>query len=46
MRDSGRDGLQTTLTAPQMTMIAFGGVIGAGLFVGSSAVIDRTGRRR
>ena len=29
-----------------MTMIAFGGVIGAGLFVGSGAVIHQTGPRR
>ncbi|MDO8186076.1 amino acid permease [Conexibacter sp. JD483] len=35
--------LQRTLRQRHMTMIAFGGVIGAGLFVGSSTVIAATG---
>lgn len=36
-------GLHQSLRPRHMTMIAFGGVIGAGLFVGSSAVIHQTG---
>ena len=35
--------LQKSLKSRHMTMISLGGVIGAGLFVGSSAVIDTTG---
>lgn len=35
--------LQKSLKARHMTMISLGGVIGAGLFVGSSAVISETG---
>ena len=37
------DGLQTGLKRRHVTMIALGGVIGAGLFVGSGAVINQTG---
>jgi GABA permease len=37
------DGLQAGLKRRQVTMIALGGVIGAGLFVGSGAVINQTG---
>ena len=36
-------GLQKSLKSRHMTMISLGGVIGAGLFVGSSAVITTTG---
>jgi GABA permease len=36
-------GLQKSLKSRHMTMISLGGVIGAGLFVGSSAVIKTTG---
>jgi GABA permease len=36
-------GLQRSLKRRHMTMIALGGVIGAGLFVGSGAVINQTG---
>jgi GABA permease len=36
-------GLQTGLKRRHVTMIALGGVIGAGLFVGSGAVINQTG---
>ena len=36
-------GLQKGLQSRHMTMISLGGVIGAGLFVGSSAVISETG---
>ncbi len=36
-------GLQHSLKQRHMTMIAFGGVIGAGLFVGSGVVIQATG---
>ncbi len=36
-------GLQKSLKSRHMTMISLGGVIGAGLFVGSSAVINTTG---
>lgn len=38
-----RHGLQTGLKRRHVTMIALGGVIGAGLFVGSGAVINQTG---
>jgi GABA permease len=37
------DGLQAGLKRRHVTMIAIGGVIGAGLFVGSGAVINQTG---
>jgi GABA permease len=36
-------GLKKALTQRQRRMIAFGGVIGAGLFVGSGVVIADTG---
>src|SRR5579872_106787 len=36
-------GLRHTLRQRHMTMIAFGGVIGAGLFVGSGVVIESAG---
>ena len=39
-------GLQKGLKSRHMTMISLGGVIGAGLFVGSSAVINTTGPGR
>jgi GABA permease len=35
--------LQKSLESRHMTMSSLGGVIGAGLFVGSSAVINTTG---
>ncbi len=35
--------LQAGLKSRHMTMIALGGIIGAGLFVGSSAVIGTVG---
>src|SRR3954452_21226843 len=38
-----RGDLQKSLKSRHMTMISLGGVIGAGLFVGSSAVIHTTG---
>jgi GABA permease len=38
--------LQKSLKSRHMTMISLGGVIGAGLFVGSSTVINTTGRPR
>ena len=38
-----RRGLQSGLKRRHVTMIALGGVIGAGLFVGSGAVINQTG---
>ena len=41
--DGGPDGLQSGLKRRHVTMIALGGVIGAGLFVGSGAVINQTG---
>ena len=41
-RDSAPE-LQKSLKSRHMTMISLGGVIGAGLFVGSSAVISETG---
>src|ERR1700719_466802 len=39
----GASGLQHTLKQRHMMMIAFGGVIGAGLFVGSGVVIKSAG---
>jgi GABA permease len=36
-------GLQKRLDQRQLNMIAIGGVIGAGLFIGSSAVLGTTG---
>ncbi len=39
----GCSGLQHSLKQRHMTMIALGGVIGAGLFVGSGVVIQQTG---
>src|SRR5882672_7794114 len=41
--DSGSHGLRRTLRTRHMRMIALGGVIGAGLFVGSGVVIQATG---
>jgi len=41
--EDDRHGLQTGLKRRHVTMIALGGVIGAGLFVGSGAVINQTG---
>src|SRR3954471_7117674 len=38
-----RGGLQSGLQRRHVTMISLGGVIGAGLFVGSGAVINQTG---
>ena len=38
--------LQKALSQRQLTMIAIGGVIGAGLFVGSGVVIGDTGPGR
>ncbi|MGH3628335.1 MAG: hypothetical protein ACRDRL_12970, partial [Sciscionella sp.] len=40
---SGRTGLKSGLGNRQMTMIAIGGVIGAGLFVGSGTAINIAG---
>ena len=40
---TGPTGLRRTLKARHMQMIALGGVIGAGLFVGSGVVIQATG---
>ncbi|MGH3435168.1 MAG: amino acid permease [Sciscionella sp.] len=40
---SGRTGLKSGLGSRQMTMIAIGGVIGAGLFVGSGTAISAAG---
>jgi GABA permease len=37
------NGLQKTLKTRHITMISIGGIIGAGLFVGSGAVINATG---
>jgi GABA permease len=39
----GSSGLQHSLRQRHMTMISLGGVIGAGLFVGSGVVIQQTG---
>ena len=41
--DTGASGLRRTLKTRHMRMIALGGVIGAGLFVGSGVVIRATG---
>src|SRR4051812_23976621 len=41
--DEDRGGLQSGLKRRHVTMISLGGVIGAGLFVGSGAVINQTG---
>ena len=41
--EAAQEGLQATLRQRHLTMIALGGVIGAGLFVGSSAVIAAAG---
>ena len=38
-----RGGLKSGLKRRHVTMISLGGVIGAGLFVGSGAVINQTG---
>ena len=38
--------LKKSLTDRQLSMIAIGGVIGAGLFVGSGVVIGKAGRNR
>jgi GABA permease len=43
MADTESPDLQKSLKSRHMTMISLGGVIGAGLFVGSSAVINTTG---
>ena len=44
MADEPQDsGLKRTLRQRHMTMISLGGVIGAGLFVGSGAVMNQTG---
>src|SRR6201746_740274 len=43
MADDNAPELQKSLKSRHMTMISLGGVIGAGLFVGSSAVIHTTG---
>src|SRR3954467_2452896 len=43
MADQNAPELQKSLKSRHMTMISLGGVIGAGLFVGSSAVIHTTG---
>ncbi|MEH7116260.1 amino acid permease [Neobacillus vireti] len=41
--ESHEKGLQKTLQTRHITMISIGGIIGAGLFVGSGAVINTTG---
>ena len=43
MESDERSGLQASLKGRHMTMISLGGVIGAGLFVGSGAVMNSTG---
>src|SRR3954452_14435788 len=43
MAEDNAPELQKSLKSRHMTMISLGGVIGAGLFVGSSAVIHTTG---
>src|SRR3954447_16282374 len=43
MAEDSAPELQKSLKSRHMTMISLGGVIGAGLFVGSSAVIHTTG---
>lgn len=43
MSDSAPPGLQRTLRSRHMQMIALGGVIGAGLFVGSGVVVKAAG---
>jgi GABA permease len=43
MADDSAPELQKSLKSRHVTMISPGGVIGAGLFVGSSAVINTTG---
>jgi GABA permease len=43
MESEERSGLQASLKGRHMTMISLGGVIGAGLFVGSGAVMNSTG---
>ncbi|MDT0550886.1 hypothetical protein RND15_50895, partial [Streptomyces sp. DSM 41529] len=46
MSDAGaspENGLRRSLDNRHIVMIALGGIIGAGLFVGSGAVINRTG---
>ena len=43
MVDDDRGGLKSGLKRRHVTMISLGGVIGAGLFVGSGAVINQTG---
>jgi len=43
MADDSAPELQKSLKSRHMTMVSLGGVIGAGLFVGSSAVIHTTG---
>ena len=40
------ESLKKGLKQRHLTMIAIGGVIGAGLFVGSGAIMVRSGRRR
>jgi GABA permease len=42
-KGQGQSGLQRALKQRHMTMIAIGGVIGAGLFVGSGVVVNSTG---